>query len=181
MPLLIILLLSALSGCKLLDELKSNVVDSNSNKVASDINRLEFSHYYLWIKSLNEDEIAQEIIQQRSNKQSGYAQADVHLIMLFSLPTSPIHNPYTAKTLLNDYPLAPYSETIFSSTDLAFIVMLKDQLNQQLLLLQKITNYQGVYKQSKKLNTAQQLKIDQLNEQIVQLKKIEKTISKRGQ
>jgi|TARA_R110001583_G_C5670065_1_gene410707 hypothetical protein len=167
MPLLIIVLLSALSGCQILDGSKNDEVD--------------FSHYYLWIKSLTDDEIAQEIIQQKSNKPSGYAQADVQLIMLYSLPTSPIHNPYTAKALLNDYSLAPYNETVFSATDLAFIVMLKDQLNQQLLLLEKITNYKGVYIQSKKLNTAQQLKIDQLNEQIIQLKKIEKTISKRGQ
>lgn len=163
----IIVLLSVLSGCQLLDK-------SNSN-------RIDFSHYYLWIKSLNDDEIAKEIIQQKNNKQSGYTQTDVQLIMLYSLPTSPIYNPYTAKTLLNEYPLAPYSETTFSTTDLAFIVMLKEQLNQQLLLLEKITNYKGVYTQSKKLNRSQQLKIDQLNEQIIQLKKIEKTISKRGQ
>jgi hypothetical protein len=97
------------------------------------------------------------------------------------LPTSPIYNLYTAKKLLNEYPLAPYSETTFSTTDLAFIVMLKEQLNQQLLLLEKITNYKGVYTQSKKLNTSQQLKIDQLNEQTIQLKKIEKTICKREQ
>lgn len=174
MPLLIIVLLSALSGCQLLDESKSIEVEVKPTQV-------DFSHYYLWVKSLNDDEIAQEIIQQKNNKQSGYAQADVQLIMLYSLPTSPIHNPYTAKTLLNDYPLVPYSETVFSATDLAFIVMLKDQLNQQLLLLEKITNYKGVYIQSKKLNSTQQLKIDQLNEQIIQLKKIEKTISERGQ
>ena len=101
--------------------------------------------------------------------------------MLYSLPNSPAHNPYTAKTMLNDYPLAPYVEASFSTTDLAFIVMLKDQLNQQLLLLEQLTNYKGAYQQSKKFNDAQQLKIDQLNEQIIQLKKIEKTISKRGQ
>ena len=83
--------------------------------------------------------------------------------------------------MLNDYPLAPYIETTFSSTDIAFIVMLKDQLNQQLLLLEKLTNFKGVYQQSKQVNTAQQLKINQLNKQIIQLKKIEKTISKRGQ
>ena len=165
--LIIILPLVALTGCQLLDEPKSKKVD--------------FSHYYLWIKSLNEEEIAQEIIQQKNNKLSGYAPADVQLVMLYSLPKSPIHNPYTAKAMLNDYPLAPYIETLFSATDLAFIVMLKDQLNQQLLLLEELTNYKGVYKQTKNINASQQVKIDQLNKQIIQLKKIEKTISKRGQ
>ncbi|WP_114327585.1 hypothetical protein [Candidatus Colwellia aromaticivorans] len=167
MPLSTILMLFAISGCQLLS-------DSNSNKV-------DFSDYYLWIKSLSDDEIVEEIFQQKSNKQSGYAQADVQLIMLYSLPDSPIHNPYTAKTLLNDYPLVPYSETTFSTTDLAFVVMLKDQLNQQLLLLEQLTNYKGAYQQSKKVNLEQQLKIDQLNKQIIQLKKIEKTLSNRGQ
>ena len=166
-PVLSILLLLTLSGCQLLD--------SSHNKKA------DFSHYYLWIKSLNEDEVGQEIIKQKSNIQLGYAQADVQLIMLYSLPNSPVHNPYTAKAMLNDYPLTPYTEASFSATDLAFIVMLKDQLNQQLLLLEKITNYKGVYKQAKKLNAAQELKINKLNKQIIQLKKIEKTISKRGQ
>jgi hypothetical protein len=70
---------------------------------------------------------------------------------------------------------------MFSATDLAFIVMLKDQLNQQLLLLEQLTNYKGAYKQTKEINSLQQEKINQLNKQIIQLKKIEKIISKRGQ
>lgn len=166
-PVLTILLLLTLSGCQLLD--------TSNNKKA------DFSHYYLWIKSLNDDEVAQEIIKQKSNIQSGYAHANVQLIMLYSLPNSPGHNPYTAKSMLNDYPLIPYTEATFSATDLAFIVMLKDQLNQQLLLLEKITNYKGAYKQAKKLNETQELRINKLNKQIIQLKKIEKTISERGQ
>ena len=57
--------------------------------------------------------------------------ADLQLIMLYSLPNSPIHNAYTAKSQLNDYQLEPYNNAIFNATDLAFVVMLKDQLNQQ--------------------------------------------------
>lgn len=174
MPLFIILMLSALSGCQLLEGLNNDKVD--------------LSHYYLWIKSLNDEEIAQEITQQQSDKESGYGKANVQLIMLYSLPSSAIHNPYTAKTLLNDYPLPPYQDTSLSNSDLAFIVMLKDQLNQQLLLLKQITNYKGAYQQAKKVNIVQQVKInqlnkqiEQLNKQIIQLKKIEKTISERGQ
>lgn len=167
-------MLSALSGCQLLGS-------------ASD-DRVDFSHYYLWIKTLNNEEITQEIALQQSDKESGYGKANVRLIMLYSLPNSPIHNPYTAKTLLNDYPLPPYQNTSLSTSDLAFIVMLKDQLNQQLLLLKQITNYKGAYQQAKKVNTVQQVKvnqlnmqIEQLNKQIIQLKKIERTISERGQ
>lgn len=174
MPLLMLLLISALSGCQLLEASKSD--------------RVDLSHYYLWIKGLNEKEIAQEITLQQSDKTPGSEKSDVQLIMLYSLPNSPIHNPYTAKTLLNEYPLPPYHDTSLSTSDLAFIVMLKDQLNQQLLLLKKITNYKGAYQQAKKVSSAQEVKInqqnkkiEQLHKQIIQLKKIEKTISKRGQ
>jgi len=173
MPLLITLLMSILSGCQLLPDSNSDKIDLN--------NKVELSQYYLWIKSLNDDEVAEEVRQQKSDKQSGYGKADLQLIMLYSLPNSPNHNPYTAKTLLNDYPLITYDETSFNGADLAFIVMLKDQLNQQLLLLEQLTNYKGAYQQAKKLNTAQQLNINHLQTQIIQLKKIEKTLSKRGQ
>ena len=176
MLLFITLLMSTLSGCQLITDLNSNgeLNDSENKKVS-------LSQYYLGLKNLNTEELTQEILKQQQIKELDTAAADVHLIVLYSLPNSPIHNPYTAKTLLNDYPLPPYRDTSLNPEDLAFIVMLKEQLNQQLLLLEKLTNYKGVYRQSKKINAEQKLKIDQLNKQIIQLKKIEKTISKRGQ
>lgn len=178
--LFIVPMLFVLGGCQQLDD-SIIKVESDTNKVKPTNNKVDFSHYYLRIKSLNDDEIAQEIIKQKNNQQTTYAPSNVQLVMLYSLPNSPIHNPYTAKTMLNDYPLASDNKTIFGDTDLAFIVMLKDQVNQQLLLLEQLTNYKGVYQQAKEVSTAQQFKIDQLNEQIIQLKKIEKTISERGQ
>lgn len=165
----IILLLFILGGCHLLDD---------TNKVSVETN---YSHYYLWLKSLTEEEIAQEITKQKEQNNVDNRQTNIQLIMLYSLPNSSIHNPYTAKAMLNDYPLDPYNGTLFDTTDLAFIVMLKDQLNQQLLLLEKLMNYKGVYQQSKKVNAEQHLKIDILNKQIIQLKKIEQTLSERGQ
>ncbi|WP_448547535.1 hypothetical protein [Thalassotalea fusca] len=146
------------------------------------------SHYYLWIKTLSDEELAAEITRQKQNKLNGVANTDLLLVMLHSLPNAPIHNPYTAKAQLNTYQLEPYNHAIFTPKDLAFIVMLKDQLNQQLLLLKELENYQGAYhqaqsliaKQDKQLSQ-QQLKITQLNKQIVQLKKIEQAINKRGQ
>ena len=183
MALLIILVLLALSGCQLLESPKIPKIPKSPKS-----EKVDLSHYYLWIKGLNEEEIEQEIIQQQYDKEFGFGKADVQLIMLYSLPNSPIHNPYTAKTLLNDYPLPPYQDTSLSLSDLAFIVMLKDQLNQQLLLLKQVTNYKDAYQQAKKVNSAQEMQInqlkkqiEQLNKQIIQLKKIEKIISERGQ
>lgn len=150
-------------------------------------NSAQFNHYYLWIKSLNDEEVLQEISKQRANKKAGLTNADLHLIMLYSLPNSPVHNPYTAKSQLNDFQLEPYEETTFSTTDLAFIVMLKDQLNQQLLILEQLNNYKGAYKQSKNLIGTQKKQlleakneITQLKKTIIQLKKIEQAISEHG-
>ena len=106
-----------------------------------------------------------------------------------------MHNPYTAKAQLNTYQLEPYNTAIFTPRDLAFIVMLKDQLNQQLLLLRELENYKGAYKQAQELITTQEKQLNnqristaqlteqikQLNKQITQLKKIEQAINKRGQ
>lgn len=149
--------------------------------------QLNFGHYYVWIKSLSEEEMAREIAHQKQRKQLGSENANVQLIMLYSLPKSTIHNPYTAKSLLNEYQLSPNSSPIFNGSDLAFVIMLKDQLNQQLLLLEKIKK-QGDNQQqtSKQLNQHQlqikqlQQQVDQLNKQIIQLQKIEKAISERG-
>lgn len=162
-----------LGGCHVLPDLNENKID--------------YSHYYLWIKSLNNQEVLQEIEQQKNNKNAGLSKTNIQLIMLYSLPTSPVHNPYTAKTYLNDYQLDPNEEIPFSTTDLAFVVMLKDQLNQQLLILEQLDNYKGAYKQSKSMIDKQQSelieaqeRINELNKKIIQLKKIEKAISKHG-
>ena len=113
--------------------------------------------------------------------------ANMQLIMLYSLPNSPIHNPYTAKAQLNNYSLESHEHSVFNASDLAFVIMLKDQLNQQLLILEELNNYKGAYKQSKNLIAVQQIEISeakktitQLNKKIIQLKKIEKAISEHG-
>ncbi|WP_440875194.1 hypothetical protein [Thalassotalea sp. PLHSN55] len=149
---------------------------------------VDFSQYYLWIKTLNEQELTAEISRQQHNQSVGNSYADMQLIMLYSLPKSPIHNPYTAKAQLNEYQLEPYNTATFNPKDLAFVVMLKDQLNQQLLILNEMNNYRSAYQQAKvvidqqdaKINQYQQI-IDQLNKKITQLKKIEQTITERGQ
>ena len=155
----------------------------------------DLSHYYLWIKTLSSEELKFEINRQKQNQKNSIANAELLLVMLHSLPNAPIHNPYTAKAQLNTYQLEPYNSAIFTPKDLAFIVMLKDQLNQQLLLLKELNNFKGAYQQAQmliatnekqlekqKLDVARlNTQIEQLNKQLVQLKKIEQTINKRGQ
>lgn len=174
--LLIIFISLVLTGCQTISETTSSQKISAADKRDS-----EFSRYYLWLKSLDDAELEQEIALQQQNIQAGNVKPIVHLIILYSLPNSPVHNPYTAKAQLNNLQLALQDDSIFIASDLAFFVMLKDQLNQQLLLLEKIKNYKGAYHQAKKMITAKQLQINHLKQQFIQLQKIEKNINERGQ
>jgi len=143
--------------------------------------QVNISEYYLWIKNLEATELKHEIEKQLQFKQSGQKPNSLKLIMLHSLPSSPVHNPYTAKTQLNNLQLSSQMDIDLSTADIAFIVMLKDQLNQQLLQLEKVANYQGAYRQSKKVIAESQLKISELILQLTKLKQIERNISEREQ
>ena len=147
-----------------------------------------FGQYYLWIKSLTPEELQQEIQKQKLNKREGYQQADVYLLLLYSLPKSPIHNPYTAKALLNTYQLEAYSGSLFNTADLGLVVLLKDQLNQQLLSIGQQLAMQNLQQETqtklehkKKKNQELETKLMALTQQINQLKSIEKTLNERGQ
>jgi septin family protein len=99
------------------------------------------------------------------------------------LPNSPIHNPYIAKEKLNKQT----SPQHFNVADLAFIVMLKDQLNQQLLILNRVIDKDKTNTESQKQLEVQQQSIEQLEQrtqklqqQIIQLKNIERSINDHG-
>ncbi len=143
--------------------------------------QVNISEYYLWIKNLEATELKHEIKKQLQIKQLGQKPNSLKLIMLYSLPSSPVHNPYTAKAQLNNLQLSSQMDIGLTKADLAFIVMLKDQLNQQLLQLEKVANYQGAYRQSKKVIAESQLKISELTLQLTKLKQIERNISEREQ
>lgn len=169
----------ALIGCQVTTE---SEIGREKEKIAEKKKEvIHYSHYYLWIKSLNSTELSAEIERQLQKKHTGQQENSLELIMLYSLPSSPNHNPYTAKAQLNSLQLKPESNVSYSTADLAFIVMLKDQLNQQLLQFEELANYKGAYKKAQKMIATEQLKISQLNQQLIQLKLIEKNISEREQ
>ena len=66
------------------------------------VNTENFGQYYLKLKTLSAEELEKEIEQQQTNKQAGSIEAGVHLILLYSLPNSGIHNVYSAKSQLNE-------------------------------------------------------------------------------
>ncbi|WP_448563425.1 hypothetical protein [Thalassotalea ganghwensis] len=150
-------------------------------------NYSQYGSYYLWIKSLAQPELLEEIKTQQQLEQQGITGAEFNLLLLHSLPQSPIHNPYTAKSTLNRASLIEQAKNRFNVEDYAFIVMLKDQLNQQLLLLNKLIDRENLVKESSMQLIQQQQNLEKLEQkslklqqQIEQLKAIEQSINERG-
>lgn len=153
---------------------------------STELNTSNYGNYYLWVKSLNAEELQKEINLQKQQLEQGDEIANMQLVILYSLPNSPIYNPYTAKSKLNQHDVFTQSEQL-NSTDFSFIVLLKDQLNQQLLLLNKLIASEEVNNESKKQFEQQQQSIEllesqslKLREQIKQLKNIEENINEHG-
>jgi len=168
-----LILLLFITGCQLI----SQKADSQSS----------YGQYYLWLKSLNNEDLLAEIRQQKQSFALGNTQAEEYLLLLHSLPNSPIHNAYTAKSMLNKRN-NQYSISHYNPSNLAFITVLKDQLNQQLLSLEKLSaksaelelnleNNDELSQANKNSNAL----IVLLKQQIVQLKKIEKNINEHEQ
>ena len=172
-----------LSACQLNDQY------SDYTSVAS--NTVNYGQYYLALKNLSESELQGEITQQQLKKSQGSIEAEINLILLHSIPNSPSHNAYTAKSKLNEQ-LKLHKSYPLNSADQAFFSLLKDQLNQQLYLFQKLINQELAHdtqmaehkiknKKQKNKIAALELTVTQLTKQITQLKKIEQTISGHGQ
>ena len=148
----------------------------------------QYSHYYLWIKSLSSNELLNESIKQKQNISGGYYNAEVNLAMLYALPKSPLYNPYTAKTKLNQLTLQPNQAVQMSSANFGFITMMKDQLNQQILTLNKLLltkqalqEHQAALKGKVTEHKTLMLKSLKLKQQIIQLKNIELDINEQEQ
>ena len=182
LPLILILLV----GCKTTPEVTASIPT--------------YGDYYLWLKTLSNDELLQEVEQQRREQENYSSDADIHIMLLHSLPESPIYNPYEAKSILNELQLQ-YIQSRYNPTNLSLITLLRDLLNEQLLTIQKQNDITVQYKNNKKILVALQKKVlkkdkellknskvmftlikdnEFLKEQINQLQSIEKNISEHG-
>jgi len=169
----LIVLLTTLSACQL-----SPYQESRRTQSANQTEYLSYSDYYLWLKSLSSAELFIEIKQQKkwlsaTEDADKKQQAESKSLLIYSLPNPTVYQPYKAKALLNKYPL-PKDVSNETDDNLAFMVMLRDQLNSQLHLLSK-------QKQIETAHLAQQTKknaeILRLKKQLTQLRAIEKNIS----
>jgi hypothetical protein len=188
-PLFLIAIL-LLTGCQLTDEMSETKEEKNNTS---------YGEYYLTLQQLTALELVEEVVklQERmaitpstlsnnllsiiSNKNSD---DQIKLLLLYSLPKSPIYSSFNAKALLNLMKKEGDNVALATITphDQAFITLLREQLNQQLLLRNRLLmqqqeqQQQAVLKQQKLIE-----KITLLEQTIIQLKKIDQAIDKREQ
>ena len=175
--LLLCLTLLLLLGCQL------TAVNSNNNET--------YGEYYLTLQQLNPQQLAEEVEQQQAlvaqqTQTNEYSAHDpqIKLLLLYSLPKSPIYNSFNAKALLNrlrtEGDNAAFAQ--INPSEQAFITLLRDQLNQRLLMRNRLLAQQQAQKKQALEQQQQLVEQVQLLEQIIkQLKNIEQAIDKRDQ
>ena len=170
---LIILLANLLSAC----QITAPVTDTTQNSV-------KYSQYYLGLKTLNNKQLLLEEHKQHTlmtDQLKDKALSQGKLILIYSLPNPVVYQPYKAKRLLNEHLLA---SNPLSKENLAFSMLLRDQLNNQLYLLEKqMLSEQNFIKKSNEYDKIiEQLnqQLEHVNQQLMLLKKIDQNINDRG-
>jgi predicted transposase YbfD/YdcC len=179
-------LLSILSGCQLLKKTTPDIT------VESKI--IDYTQYYLSLVTLTDSQLADKVRQHQlvlfdsneavtQNKMNNNDAIEWQLksVLLFSLPHSSVHNPFTAKSILNKLSLIDLKNSDITEADFAFYSMLKIQLNEQVLRLNELSQAKKAFNAIKEASVQQQQQFKALQQQILQLKKIEHTINEHGQ
>jgi hypothetical protein len=179
-------LLSILSGCQLLKKTTADIT------VESKV--FDYTQYYLSLVTLTDSQLADKVRQHQlvlfdsneavtQNKINNNDAIEWQLksVLLFSLPHSSVHNPFTAKSILNKLSLIDLKNSDITEADFAFYNMLKIQLNEQVLRLNDLSQAKKALNAIKEASVQQQQQFKALQQQILQLKKIEHTINEHGQ
>jgi len=172
-----------LSGCQItLPFAETETVEvTNAEKIET----VSYSKYYIWLKSLTNAEILEEENKQKSiiaaSPNENNIAAQSKLILMYSLSTAGLHQPYKAKRLLNELLILSHN---METENLAFTMLLRDQLNTQLRLLEKqnATNKDCNEQLDEHHLLIEQLQnqVNQVNQQLILLKKIDLNINERG-
>ena len=172
--------ISILSGCQ-------TTPINNTPKVTKD--KTSYGEYYLELQTLNKIELITEVEKLQlkitqiptSSPQQDY-NTQIKLLLLYSLTKSPIYNTFNAKSLLNKMKREETTTSIIklNPSEKGLIALLRDQLNQRLLMRNRLLEQQQT-QQDEALKQQQELvnKTHLLEQIIAQLKKIEQTINKR--
>jgi len=174
---MVILLTSSLGACQLTKQKKP--IEPLILKAS-----LQYSQYYLWLKSLDKNQVLAEENKQASllnSQPNDNSLSQGKLILIYSLPNTSLHQPYKAKRLLNEHLLMSNNH---SKDNLAFTLLLRDQLNIHLHLLEKQQQLKKIESKNNKKNqtTIKQLtqQLNRVNKKLELLKKIDKNINERG-
>lgn len=180
--LLCISLMGGVSGCQLTTHSDAQVSNVDDNQAIYSENYKDYGQYYVYLKTLSRQDLVAEIDKQKNILAAGEKNTRMNIILLYSLPNSPIFNAYTAKTVLNKY-IQSNSVDLISRNNKAFVNLLKDQLNQQIKLFEKIQLMENnIQMNEDTLNEISKLEaeIADLLKKIDQLRNIEKAISSQG-
>lgn len=179
LQLMVATFLIVLSGCQSTRDSRLSGHDNLENQ------ELNYGQYYLLLSQFNEQQLMDEIHQlppsqvdeTKSLASNLTIEWQLKSVLLYALPKSPVHNPFTAKTKLNQLSL---DAAILTPADFALFSMLKEQLNQQVLLLNKLTLAKKSHDKVKQKYLKQQIEFQHLQQQIIQLKKLEANINEHG-
>jgi hypothetical protein len=174
---IIILLASLSSACQMTDPVTDTKTETTDHSV-------KYSQYYLWLKTLSNKQLLLEEHKQldlMTSQLNDKAVSQGKLILIYSLPNILFYQPYKAKRLLNEHLLASNN---MNKENLAFTMLLRDQLNTQLHLLEKEALFkQDFTKQSNEHHTIIEklnLQLNHVNQQLILLKQIDQNINDRG-
>jgi hypothetical protein len=174
---IIILLASLSSACQMTDPVTDTKTETTDHSV-------KYSQYYLWLKTLSNKQLLLEEHKQldlMTSQLNDKAVSQGKLILIYSLPNISFYQPYKAKRLLNEHLLASNN---MNKENLAFTMLLRDQLNTQLHLLEKEALFkQDFTKQSNEHHTIIEklnLQLNHVNQQLILLKQIDQKINDRG-
>ena len=183
-PCLILVCIITLSGCQSL--INQNADEMTENPDVN--NNINYAQYYLSLTELNEKQLAEELhnqdlISTGKDISNGnfLVEGQLKSILLYALPASAFHSPFTAKSKLNLLSLEKLRNRPLTATDFALFKMLKAQLNQQILLLNQLIEVNKSQETIEASYQKQQLEFQKLTQQIIQLKKIEKNINEHEQ
>jgi hypothetical protein len=183
-PCLLLICIVVLSGCQSLIDLRSENMTGNTKTN----NNINYVQYYLLLTELSEKQLADESLYldlistgKESSNDNLLVEGQLKSALLYALPNSAFHSPFTAKSKLNLLSLEKLRNKTLNATDLVFFKMLKAQLNQQILLLNQLIEAKRSQKTTEASYKKQQLEFQKLTQQIIQLKKIEKNINEHEQ
>jgi hypothetical protein len=150
-----------------------------------------YGEYYLALQQFTELELVEEVetLQNKvaiiPNQLSRYDyNSQIKLLLLYSLPKSPIYNSFSAKALLNQMTKEGNNAAFanISPDEQALITLLRDQLNQRLLMHNRLlVQQQDHQKTALKRQQALVERVALLEQTIMQLKKIDQAIDEREQ